>query len=128
MQRRRLHGHRITVRGDGRVTLEDLGWGGTPPKVAPRQRSMPADDAVTVINEFLKARFLEASGATRVAVRKGDSLFFYGSGESGPWVDLTLRVGSGSKTVRVDARTPPDLQVLRDRIWKIGGPKAWPTR
>jgi hypothetical protein len=62
MQRRRLHGHRITVREDGRVTLEDLGWGGTPPKVAPRQRSMPADDAVTVINEFLKARFLEASG------------------------------------------------------------------
>jgi hypothetical protein len=121
--------YRIAVRGDGRVTLEDLGRGGNPPKAAPQQRSISADDAVVLINQLLKARFLEAFEGTRVAVRKGNSLFFYGpGGGSGPWVDLTLRVGPSAKTVRVDERTPTELQSLRDRIWKIGGPKAWPVR
>ena len=122
--------YRITVRGDGRVTLEDLGWGSELPKAAPRQRSIPADDVVALINELLEARFLWAPPeGTRVAVRKGDSLFFLhgGVGGSGAWVDLTLRVGPSAKTVRLDKRTG-DLRSVEDRIWKIGGPKAWPVR
>ncbi len=124
--------YRVTVRGDGRVTLEDLGWGGKPPAEAPRQRSIPADDAVALIDQLLKARFLEAPvefDGTRRAVRKGDSLFFRGPGGGEFfWIDLTLRVGTIAKTVRlVDEQAPRDLRSVADQIWKIGGPKAWPV-
>ena len=34
--------YRITIGGDGFVTLEDLDWGAKPPKAAPRRRSIPS--------------------------------------------------------------------------------------
>jgi hypothetical protein len=124
--------YRITIRGDGRLTLEDLGWGMKPPKASPRQRSVPTNVPVSLVNELLKARFLEAPSAfagSRVAVQKGGSLFFYSSGAAGaPWVDLTLRIGPNSKTVRLAEQTPQELRSLERRIWEIGGPKAWPPR
>ena len=123
--------YRITVLGDGRVTLEDLGWGEIPPKAAPRHRSIPVDDAVALMNGLFSAGFIwTPAGAegTRVAVRNGNVMFFNRrSGNSGPWVDLTLRVGRIAKTVRVDENARQDLRTLKDRIWTIGGPKAWPA-
>ena len=124
--------YRITVRGDGVVTLEDLGWGSRPPKAALRQRSIPADIAVALINDLFKARFVEAPSAfagPRVAVRKGDALSFYWTsvGVGLPWVDLTLRVGPSVKTVRITEETPQDLRSVERRISEIGGPQAWPV-
>jgi hypothetical protein len=46
--------YRITLRGDGLVSLEELGWGNKPPKSEARQRSIPADDVVALINELLR--------------------------------------------------------------------------
>ena len=125
--------YRITVRGDGLVTLEDLGWGSKAPKAAPRQRSIPVDNAVALIDELLKARFLEAPSSfagARVARRKGDLVFFSWSVQAGaPWVDLTLRAGPKAKTVRmVNELTPQELRNVERRLWEIGGPKAWPAR
>jgi len=125
--------HRITIRGDGLVILEDLGWGANAPIVGPRERSVPADNVVALLNDLLKARFLEAPSpfaGPRHAVRKGDSVFFYwmGPGVGMRWVDLTLRVGANAKTVRLNEQTPQDMRNVERRIWEIGGPKAWPAR
>jgi hypothetical protein len=125
--------HRITVRGDGVVTLEDLGWGGNPPVTGPRHRSIPTDDVVVLLNDLLKARFLEAPstfGGSRHARRKGDSVFFdwMGPGAGWRWVDLSLRVGANAKTVRLNEQTPPEMRSVERRIWEIGGPTAWSAR
>jgi hypothetical protein len=125
--------HRITVRGDGLVTLEDLGWGANAPTVGPRQRSVPTDDVVALLNDLLKARFLESPSTfagPRHAVRKGDSVFFYWSsaGAGFRWVDLTLQVGANAKIVRLNELTPHDLRSVERRIWETFGPKAWPAR
>ena len=126
--------HRITVRGDGLVTLEDLGWGGNAPMVGPRQRSVPTDDVVALLNDLLKTQFLEAPSTFggRRARRKGDSVFFdWMSGGSSPWVDLTLQVGANAKTVHLfllGDLTPQDLRSVERHIWETFGPKAWPAR
>jgi len=126
--------YRITVRGDGLVTLSDLGWGERLSKWPTRQRSIPADSVVALLDECLKVRFFESPDnfkGRRVAVRKGDSLFLYSSvgGVGARWVDLTVRLGAATKTVRLEEETPRDLARLRDRIFEIGGPKApWPVQ
>jgi len=124
--------HRITVRGDGLVALEELGWSANAAVVGPRQRSIPTDNVVALLDDLLKARFLEAPSTfagRRTAVRKGDSAFFYsmGGGAGWRWVDLTLRVGANAKTVRLDDQTPQDMRTVERRIWDIGGPKTWPA-
>ena len=118
----------ITLRGDGVVRAEDLGWGGQPPRLPVQTRSIKEDEFVTVLNQLLDARFLEAPAElvrTRVAQRKGDQLYFYFSGGgSDSWVDLTLHAGSYRKTVRLhdlETTTPAALRSVRDRIWTIGG-------
>ena len=120
--------HLITLRGDGVVRAEDLGWGGQPPRLPVQTRSIKEDEFVTVLNQLLDARFLEAPAElvrTRVAQRKGDQLYFYFSGGgSDSWVDLTLHAGSYRKTVRLhdlETTTPAALRSVRDRIWTIGG-------
>jgi hypothetical protein len=125
--------YRIAIRGDGLLTLEDLGWGGRAPKERPRQRTLPVDSVVTLIDDFLTARFFESpdSFANRnTAVRRGERLFFYSKGGvGGGWVDLTLRLGHLSKTVRLENETPTDFVRLKERIWEIGGPNgAWPVQ
>jgi len=123
----------ITIRGDGLVTLKDLGWSDRLAILPTRQRSIPADSVIALLDEFLKARFFESPDNfknRRVAVRKGDSLFPYSSvgGVGARWVDLTVRLGSVTKTVRLEEETQTDLVRLRDRIFEIGGPKGpWPV-
>jgi hypothetical protein len=125
--------YRIILRADGVVTLEDLGWGDKPPKTATRQRSIPAADVIALINQMFDARFMGPENNFHngpIAVRKGESLFLYGSsgGIGARWVELTLRIGAVSKTVRLGGKTPTDLLRVRDRIWEIGGPKTWPIQ
>ena len=125
--------HRISVRGDGLVILEDLGWGAQAPMVGPRQRSVPTDAVVALLNDLLKAQFLEAPstfGGSRRARRKGDTVFFdwLGGGAGWRWVDLTLQVGANAKIVRLNELTPHDLRSVERRIWETFGPKAWPAR
>jgi hypothetical protein len=120
--------YRITLRGDGVVTVEDLGWGGQPPRLPVETRSIKEDEFTTVLNQLLDARFLEAPAdlvKTRIAQRKGDLVYFYYVGGGiGSWVDLTLHAGSYRKTVRLhdlETTTPAALRSVRDRIWTIGG-------
>ena len=121
--------YRITLRGDGVVRTEDLGWGGQPPRQGIQTRSIAADEFVAVLNQLLDARFLDANAdlvRLRVAAKKGDVFYFYysGGGNDSPWVDLTLRAGSYRKTVRLhdmETTTPAALRAVRDRIRSIGG-------
>ena len=69
--------YRITMRGDGLVTLEDLGWGDRRPQQAARTRHINEDEFVAVLNQLLKARFLDAIADYRggpVAQLRGDHL------------------------------------------------------
>jgi len=124
--------YQITLRGDGVVKVEDLGWGGEPPRLPVQTRSIKEDEFITLLNQILEARFIEIpvpSATPRIARRKGDSVYFYyGGGGSGsaPWVDLTLHAGSYRKTLRVpySDTTPAALRSVVDRIWRIGGVNA----
>lgn len=120
--------YRITLRGDGVVRVEDLGWGSQPPRLPVEKRSIKEDEFMTILNQLLEARFLEAPAElvrTRVAQRKGDQIYFYfGGGGSDSWVDLSLHAGSYRKTVRLhdlETTTPAALRSVRDRIWTIDG-------
>jgi hypothetical protein len=116
----------ILLRGDGIVELEDIG---TPPRSEPRKRSIAADEVVALVNAFLKARFFETVsfyGSTGSAVRKGDSLFFYGSSSgTGESTELSLKLGPLGKTVRLVENVPGELEHLRQLVWQKGGPDAW---
>jgi hypothetical protein len=124
--------YRITLSGDGFVELEELPWGPTRPKPEIRRRSIVPDQIVMFVNEFLKARFLEASdhySHVAVAIRTGDVLTFgsYGGIGAGS-VDLTLRFGAVQKTVRLGETTPVELRNLSDLIWRTSGPESWGPR
>lgn len=122
--------YRIALRGNGVVRVEDLGWGGQPPRLPVLTRSIKEDEFIAVLNQLLEARFLEAPAVivkTRVARQKDDLLYFYyGGGGSDAWVDLTLRAGAYRKTVRLpySDTTPAPLRSVVDRIWRIGGVNA----
>ena len=122
--------YQITLRGDGVVTVEDLGWGGEPPRLPVQTRSIKEDEFISVLNQLLDARFLEAPAEivkSRVARRKDGLLYFYyGGGGSDPWTDLTLRAGLYRKTVRLpySDTTPTALRSVVDRIWRVGGVNA----
>ena len=81
-----------------------------------------------MVNEFLKARFFDALDVydgTQFVVRTGDELLLRGSGSTGPWVELTLRLGPATKIVRLKENVPAELEKLKDLVWRIGGPQAW---
>jgi hypothetical protein len=119
----------VTIHGDGVVQLEDLG---DPPEAEIQKRSIAADEVVAIVNRFLKARFFDAldlyDGVPSVR-RKGDVLELLGSGGgTRPWVDITMRLGTAWKTVRLINNVPAELEALKDLVWQIGGPDAWPKK
>jgi len=121
--------YKITLRGDGFVELEELPWVPPRPKPAVRRRSIDPCQIVDLINELFRARFLEAPDVyhgVRVVIRKGDVLTFGSTGGvGGGWVDLTLRIGSMEKTVRLGDNPPVELRGVSERIWRMAGPDSW---
>ncbi|MGH9145127.1 MAG: DUF6438 domain-containing protein [Vicinamibacterales bacterium] len=117
--------YRVTIRGDGTVIYEDL----ANPRVARRQRVVTADDVLGLVNEFVRARFFDASDRyvrERFYVRQGDQLVLRGmAGADGPSWDLSLRMGRLAKSVHLYLGYPEYLAKLRDRVDHLGGPQAW---
>lgn len=114
----------ITVRGDGTVEYNGVGLvEGT------RARKISSDEVVTLVNEFLQARFFDALATYRnksFIVRKGDAVTLYGSGGSDdPPTDLTLRIGDRTKTVTLYNNYPAELGRLPELVERIGGPRVW---
>ncbi len=117
--------YRVTIRGDGTVRYEDLAQ----PPLPARERTIPSDEVVALTNEFLAARFFEASeryeGRSFYALQ-GDRLLLRGTaGADGPEWDLNLRLGGLEKSVHLYLDYPAQLGSLRDHIDQIGGPRSW---
>ncbi len=121
--------YQIIFRGDGFVELEELPWVPPRPKPAIRRRSIDPSQIVELINELFKARFLEAldgNEGVRVVIRKGDVLTFRSrAGVGAGWVDLTLRIGSMAKTVRLGENPTVELRGVSERIVRMAGPESW---
>ena len=120
--------YRITILGNGLVKYEDL----AAPPVAPQQRKVPVDNVVSLANEFLRARFFEASDryvTESFLVHEGDRLLLRGrGGADGPRWDLTFRLGPLAKTVHLYLGYPASLGTLRDLVERMGGPQAWTVK
>lgn len=115
----------VIVRGDGSVQY--TGIGELPVVPGTRKRTIPVDDVVSLVNDFLQARFFDALDAhrgTTFIVRRGNNLEFQNSGGSGPSVDLTLRIGDRRKTVRLERDYPPELGRPPELVDRIGGPEV----
>ncbi len=116
--------YRITVRGDGTVEYKVVGMvDGT------RTRTLPVDDVVALVNEFLQARFFNAletyEGKTFI-VRKGDTVSLLSSGSADDTqTDLHLRIGERKKTVSLYNNYPAELGRLAELMERIGGPQVW---
>ena len=87
---------------------------------------------VALVNEFLRVRFFDALDryeSVTFVERKGDLLLLGGSGGiDGGTADITMRLGSRTKTVVLSENFPVELGGLRDRILRIGGPQSWPAK
>jgi hypothetical protein len=118
--------YRVVVRGTGVVEYKDLGG---EPRDPDRQRSIPIDQVVSLLNEFVRLRFFEAPASDTtepVVVREGELVrFLLRVGADGPEWDLSVRVGAQSKSVHLYMGFPADLGRLRDLLDGIGGPRAW---
>lgn len=117
--------YRVTIRGDGSVEYEDVGG---KPRDPLRRRSVPVDEVVSLVNEFLRARFVDARSVYNdmpIAQRQGDSLQFLGQGASGSRTTLTMRVATWTKTVQLNFGYPQDYNRLLVLVELIGGPTAW---
>jgi hypothetical protein len=115
--------YEITIRGTGAVDYNGVG-----PVEGSRKRTISPDVVISLVNEFLAARFFDALDAytgKRFLVRNGDTVSLGGSGGSGPWVDLTLRIGDRRKTVRLERDYPVEMGKLPELIDRIGGPEVW---
>jgi uncharacterized protein DUF6438 len=117
----------VTVRGDGTVEYSGVGRvEGT------RTRKVSVDDVVSLVNEFLHARFFDALETYRnrtFVVREGDKVVFRGAGGSDdPQADLTLRIGERKKTVALFNHYPAELGRLPELIERIGGPEVWEAK
>ena len=121
--------YRVVIRGDGVVEYNDLGG---EPRDPPQRRTIPVDEVVSLVNEFVRTRFVDAPAkyvGDSKYLREGDSLRLLGSGGAdGPEWDLTLRVGTLVKTVHLYMGFPAQFGRLRDLVERIGGPKAWATK
>jgi hypothetical protein len=115
----------VTIRGDGAVQYEGSGV-----LEGLHTRSISPDEVVTLVNEFLRARFFNALD-TYVAccsslVRKGDTVELYGvASADDPYAALTLRIGGRAKTVILRTDFPQDLGRLPGLVDRIGGPQVW---
>jgi hypothetical protein len=91
--------YRVTIRGDGAVEYEGTGL-----VEGVRKRSISPDEVVSLVNEFLRARFFNLLDTYRACcsfvVRNGDTVAVYGKTSADePRTDLTLRIGTRTKTV-----------------------------
>jgi hypothetical protein len=121
--------YRITIRGDGVITREDIG---TPPRADTLKRTVDVGEVVALVNEFLRVRFFDALDryeSVMFVERKGDLLLLRGRGSiDGGTANVTMRLGSRTRTVVLSENFPIELGGLRDRILGIGGPQSWPAR
>jgi hypothetical protein len=121
--------YQIVIRGDGVVRYEDIGG---EPRDPTRERTVPADDVIELVNDILRARFFEAAAeydTESIAVRDGESLRFLAQGgvNGAEWY-LTVKIGPAVKGVRFRPGYPAELEGLRDSIDRMGGPRAWQAR
>jgi hypothetical protein len=118
--------YRVAIRGDGSVEYEDIGG---EPRDPPRRRSVAVDEVVSLVNEFLHARFVDARsvyGDLPIADRQGDSLRFLSQGACDlPESTLTLGLAAWTKTVRLNFGYPKDYARLPVLVELLGGPSAW---
>ena len=121
--------YRITVSGDGTVTYQDLI---DDSQAVRRQRSISGEEVVILVNDFLRAGFLEALDryvGGSFYVRKGNALVLSGrGGADGTTWDLSLQLGSLKKSVHLYMDYPEALGKLRDQVEKVGGPQVWTQR
>ena len=119
-------GYRVTIRGDGTVEYDGVGL-----VEGFRTRSISPDEVVSLVNEFLHARFFSALNTYAdngsFLVRNGDTVALYGSvgGSDDPRADLTLRIGDRMKTVTLYNNYPAELGSLPELVDRIGGPRVW---
>jgi hypothetical protein len=122
----RCMSYRILIQGTGRVDFDDLGG---EPRLLHQQRIIAREQAISLLNDFLSARFFERPPSyygLQFAERNGDSvrILQHGAADYPTWI-LSLRLGQQRKDVRLLLDEPPELKQLRDRIADIGGPDAW---
>ena len=113
----------VTIIGNGLVR-----YNGRSPIEGTRTRTISVDDVVTLVNQMLRAYFFDAVDryeGTSLLVRNGDAVELHGRGGSGPWADVTLRLGDRRKAVRLERDYPIELERLSEMIDTIGGPDAW---
>jgi hypothetical protein len=122
----------VTVRGDGTVTYDGtVIYSGAGQVAGARTRSISVDEVLSLVNEFLRARFFEARNTylhpASTIVRNGDTVVFQGAdgGSDNPEVDLTLRIGDRSKTVTLRNNYPAELGRLPELVDRLGGPQVW---
>ncbi len=127
--------YRITIRGDGLVTLRKDFL--SPPRRETTTHPVSREDIVKLVNGFLSAGFVDLPANYRSPSRgawlSGDSLVFGGWMDTGGYSEITLTLGTFSKTVRLYGSMPSQLSdvpaaltELRNRIWTMGGgPESW---
>ena len=130
-ERAAAHFEKYLKTGSGRAFAKRHFTGDTAATTT-QKRPLGEDEFVSILNQLLEARFLDAPTEfppTRVAMRKGELLYFYRHGKTSGagWVDLTLRAGAYQKTLRIGNRdmTPVELRRVKEQIWTLGGPDAW---
>ena len=120
--------YRVTISGDGAVRYEDL----ASPPVPSRNRRVPVDDVVALVNDFVRARFLEAParfvGQSFYVLRNRQLELHHSGGADHPTWDLSFRLGAVQNSVHLELGIPDYLGRLTDLVDKIGGPGAWATR
>jgi TonB family protein len=115
----------VVIRGDGTVEYRGTGL-----VEGLRTRSISPDDAVALVNEFLRAKFFNAldtyAACCASLVRKGDAVELSGIvSADDPYAAVTLRIGARTKTVILRRDFPQDLGRLPELVDGIGGPQAW---
>lgn len=99
----------VIIRGDGTVRYEGSGL-----VEGLRTRSVSPDDVVSLINEFLRARFFNAldtyTACCSSLVRNGDAVELNGvASADDAYAALSLRIGGRTKTVILRTDFPRDL-------------------
>ena len=122
--------HRGVVRGSGIIDYVDLGG---EPRDAPRRRTIDAAQIISLLNEFLEARFLDARDAYRerpLVVRREGSRS--GSVRRVPLMCPPTRCRCALVPLLRPCvlywGNPKDLERLRDVVERLGGPSAWVTQ